>query len=502
VWLRWGRKECAGLLWDASERGVKAVFRGRAVDVVEPVVARALDAGATAELRIEGQDESLEADVVWYGRARDRALAVGLELSRPLRLGPGRLRRPPRPLPLSDVRHRETRRADFAASLRESLREVGSAELRLAQGLQRVCERARAATGAETVELWVLEGGRLRWCCGAGPCDPGRLEGEGEELVGEWKRATRCGGQLFVNFADRPVVRLPSLALRRGSKAAMAVPLAGPRRDFGLLVFADSREPFAFGSREQVEAEVFASAIALALERHCQEQRAARLEEALQRHDRLRRLGEIAGLAAHELKNALVPLRAAVELLPERYDDPEFRDWFVRTVRVELERALGLALQWNRFGGGATARERIDPVEFARGVVELAALEARRRRVALEFRAEPVPPIEAVAGDLRQMLLNLVLNALEAVDREGRVEVTVRSAAAGERVAFEVADDGPGIPPEWLERVFEPLFTTKPEGSGLGLAIVRGLVERSAGSLRAANRPGGGAVFTVELPLR
>jgi signal transduction histidine kinase len=101
---------------------------------------------------------------------------------------------------------------------------------------------------------------------------------------------------------------------------------------------------------------------------------------------------------------------------------------------------------------------------------------------------------------LRQAILNLVKNGLEALSRGGAL--TISSRARGDVVEVAVADTGPGIAPEVADRLFEQFFTTKPQGTGLGLSISRQIIEEHGGELAWANRPGGGAVFTIRLPVK
>ena len=103
-------------------------------------------------------------------------------------------------------------------------------------------------------------------------------------------------------------------------------------------------------------------------------------------------------------------------------------------------------------------------------------------------------------GQVRQVLLNLVRNAVEAAPGEPGHRVNIRSRAEGRRIIIEVADNGPGIPEEDLPRVFAPFFTSKPRGTGLGLAISKALIEQQGGSLTAQSSPEGGAILTLELP--
>ena len=109
--------------------------------------------------------------------------------------------------------------------------------------------------------------------------------------------------------------------------------------------------------------------------------------------------------------------------------------------------------------------------------------------------------LEVDAGQLQRALLNLLFNAMEAAGRRGVVRVTAAPGAGGRWCDVAVEDNGPGIPPDLLNRVFNPFFTTKDSGTGLGLAIVHRIVEAHGGRVRAENRPGGGAVFSMTLPL-
>ena len=117
------------------------------------------------------------------------------------------------------------------------------------------------------------------------------------------------------------------------------------------------------------------------------------------------------------------------------------------------------------------------------------------------FRSEDsLPPVMADPVRLTQALLNVVINAIQAVERKGRVEVS--AGVTDGRVSVVVSDNGPGIPPEKLASIFDPYFTTKTEGSGLGLWIAQQIVTAHGGSLRAENAPAGGAIVTMLLPLK
>jgi len=147
----------------------------------------------------------------------------------------------------------------------------------------------------------------------------------------------------------------------------------------------------------------------------------------------------------------------------------------------------------------------LEPLALA-GVVthvcDLLRPEAAARRIELELRLEErLPALMADGAQLTQALVNLVVNAIQAIDKNGRVEVAVRAGPDRTEVALEVRDTGPGIPPDKLEAVFEPYYTSKPEGSGLGLWIARQIATAHRGVLVAENRPTGGAQFSLRLPV-
>jgi two-component system sensor histidine kinase HydH len=134
-------------------------------------------------------------------------------------------------------------------------------------------------------------------------------------------------------------------------------------------------------------------------------------------------------------------------------------------------------------------------------VCELLRPEAAARDIEISSQVDDsLPRVMADPVRLTQALLNVVINAIQAVERKGRVEVS--AGVADGRVSVVVSDNGPGIPPEKLASIFDPYFTTKAEGSGLGLWIAQQIVTAHGGSLRAENAPGHGAVFTMLLPLK
>jgi signal transduction histidine kinase len=217
--------------------------------------------------------------------------------------------------------------------------------------------------------------------------------------------------------------------------------------------------------------------------------------------------GEMARQVAHEIKNPLTPIKLSVQhLLRARTDRrPDFDQILERNADAmlrEIDRLSQIARAFARFGAPRQEAGTLEPVEVDRVVEETLVLyRGGKDDVRYEIGIEPgVPRVLARDGELREVLLNLLENAREAVDGDGRIRISAEPAGGGEWVHLEIADNGDGIPAESLPRIFEPQFSTRTSGTGLGLAIVRRLVESWGGQISASSEPGQGT--TVHLRLR
>ncbi|MEM3434257.1 MAG: ATP-binding protein, partial [Candidatus Methanomethyliaceae archaeon] len=248
------------------------------------------------------------------------------------------------------------------------------------------------------------------------------------------------------------------------------------------------------------------------------------LEAEVRRVERLATVGTLAAGLAHEIKNPLVSLKTFAQLLPTKYDDPEFRDSFSLIATSEIERINTLVEQLLRFARPPKPIPiPIDVHEPLEQTLSLLASEFSRSQVVVRRNFHPSPLI--VNGDseqLKQVFMNVLLNALEALSPKGggliEVSTSMRKrwnwAAAGLppeppsgylltdlEAVVRVSDNGPGIRESHLKHVFDPFFTTKDTGHGLGLSIAHGIVREHRGTINAENKPGGGALFTIALPL-
>jgi len=227
-------------------------------------------------------------------------------------------------------------------------------------------------------------------------------------------------------------------------------------------------------------------------------------EASLVRSERLATVGRLASGLAHEIGNPLGAISGYVEIARTRLPAGADPDLCAAVVRIDeaaarIDRILRDLLDFAR-----PSPPRLSAVALG-GLVEatvrLARVQARFKQVEVEVAVpHDTPPAWADEHQLGQVLLNLLLNAGDAMRGAGRVRVA--AAVEGEAVALSLADAGPGIAAADLPRLFEPFFTTKApgEGTGLGLATSLRIVESLGGSLTAENGAGGGAVFTVRLP--
>jgi signal transduction histidine kinase len=228
------------------------------------------------------------------------------------------------------------------------------------------------------------------------------------------------------------------------------------------------------------------------------------LDAEVQHLDRLATLGNLLSEVAHEVRNPLVSIKTFVELLPERRDDPEFLTRFYDVASEEMrrvERLLDLVLDQAGPDRGESEASCLDGTGAILAVAELVRHLAKKRDVRLDVgTSERLPPIALTSDALRQLVLNLTLNAIEAAGRGGAVQLRANPEAGG--VTIAIGDTGPGVPLAERERVFEPFVSGRgTRGGGLGLAISRRLAEQSGGNVRIGDSALGGAEFRVWLPV-
>jgi two-component system, NtrC family, sensor histidine kinase HydH len=235
-----------------------------------------------------------------------------------------------------------------------------------------------------------------------------------------------------------------------------------------------------------------------------------KLEHHMRRLDRLASIGTLAASMAHEIKNALVPIKTFVELLLEKYPETELAD----TVRREMNRVNSIVSRMLKFSAptkpALCALRLHELLEHSLRMVQH-RVEGRMISFVRHFNASS----DAFNGDdhqLEQAFLNLLLNAVDAMGAEGALTVSTEVVAGDDLkpppgvnhtsrfLRIRIADTGMGIAPENLQTIFEPFFTTKQSGTGLGLAVTLQIIQEHHGRIDVESQPGKGTTFTVLLP--
>jgi signal transduction histidine kinase len=334
-----------------------------------------------------------------------------------------------------------------------------------------------------------------------------------EELSREEHTGSTLAGQ-----ADKGVLAAADTLGSLRSAVVLAV-IGDEDECVGLLFVADDRVRDAFSPEEVALFETVAAQIAVVVSN-------SRVYSRMKERDRLAALGSMAAGLAHEVKNPLGAIKGAAQLLEEvgatTPDDPAARE-FVGIILEEvnrLDRVVGSFLDYARPHAGNPIP--LDLNAAVRRTVQILSSQITDDAVAVKLDlAEPIPRTSIDPEQFRQVLMNLIQNAIQAIDGEGHITVSTSvrrsmrgrislegGAAAARRsgtdeaelVEVSVRDTGPGISPKVLRNLFVPFFTTKTEGTGLGLAISQSIVQNAGGTIEVQSQPGAGTTFTIVLP--
>jgi signal transduction histidine kinase len=239
-------------------------------------------------------------------------------------------------------------------------------------------------------------------------------------------------------------------------------------------------------------------------------------QRAALRAEQLAAVGQLAAGLAHELRNPLTSIRVLIQSAKEEGTSVVLGGRDLQVIDEEimrLDRSIQAFLDYAR--PATPEKHHLDLAQILEQTIRLVSGRAANQGVAIECETPDEPiRVDADAGQMRQVFLNLLLNALEAAPADGRVHVrmrpeeasgaagaTPRPGAVGRWLVIDVADSGTGLASDVKQRLFEPFVSTKDTGTGLGLPICKRVVEEHGGTILADNRPQGGAVFTVRLPI-
>lgn len=313
--------------------------------------------------------------------------------------------------------------------------------------------------------------------------------------------------------------RVHPSAVAAGVLSVLAVPLICREMVAGVLTLFSQTRTHAFDQAALQLAQVFADQAAVFLENARLvgelrqwaaelEQRVAERTHQLEekqgqiiRAEKLAAVGRLAASVAREINNPLQAIALHLQLLADESLSPGGQRR-LNVVQQEFKRIVNIVerlLDLQRPKEGE--KQPVDVLAALEYVILLAEKQLHRSGVTLVQRLLPaLPPVIAVESQLKQVFLNLVLNAAEAMTAGGILSIV--ACCEHGHVCVEFADTGPGLPPEIQERLFEPFFTIKVDGSGLGLAVSHEIVAHHGGTLAVQSGPGTGAIFTVRLPVK
>lgn len=332
------------------------------------------------------------------------------------------------------------------------------------------------------------------------PFAQGFLDGERAYVRADLARLAQPGGPRRGADPDPEQAALRLRAME-AMGADLCLPLRSGDQVLGWLNLRD--EPASDGfSREEIRR------LCATVDRAAMVLENVRAVEAIKEQHRLAALGTMAAGLAHEIRNPLAGIKGAAQLLDQERD-PELVREFLGVIVDETDRLSRVVAQFLDYARPFELHlEPTSLARIARAVIELVQRAEASRRVELRLEVdEDLPPLIADPDKVRQVLLNLVQNAIQAQPEGGAVRVRVRAGRLRSRNAppaqiLEVEDRGPGVPAEDREKLFIPFFTTRPDGNGLGLAICKRLVEAHGGSIQLIAAAGPGARFEVRLPLQ
>ncbi len=227
-----------------------------------------------------------------------------------------------------------------------------------------------------------------------------------------------------------------------------------------------------------------------------------RMREELLKQDRLKAVATLAAGMAHEIRNPLTAIKVFAERLTQQYDDPEFRTDFRRTVIDEVQRISGILqhlLEFSKPQPPALTPVRMVPI--VDDTVRLLGTSLRDHQVAVTTHYDADPILMIDPHQIRQALLNVLLNSIEAMPHGGTLQIRTAIEPLG-RFCITLADTGVGIREDDQPHVFDPFFTTKDSGTGLGLAIVHSIVTQHGGAVRLTSQYGHGTTIQIFLRLQ
>lgn len=314
-------------------------------------------------------------------------------------------------------------------------------------------------------------------------------------------------------IAIRNVLKDPSLIKQHqetmgkaGYRAYLGIPLRVGSRVIGTINL-QSKEERDFSEEEIGLISAFADQAAIAIENARLYENLKKSNNLIRRADRLSSLGILTAGLAHEVRNPLVAIRTFAQLLPKRYQDEDFRNQFQSLVLKEVDRICGLVNDLLGFARHSTPKVDSEDVnEIVECIARILETGAKERSIAIHLHLDPnLPNIPVDKEQIKQVVMNIILNAIQSTQDGGKVEIRTRLFNGDGSKRFfqiEVKDTGHGIKKKDVENIFDPFFTTRDTGCGLGLSVSHQLVREHDGHLDVQSEFGKGTTFFINLPER
>jgi signal transduction histidine kinase/putative methionine-R-sulfoxide reductase with GAF domain len=224
-------------------------------------------------------------------------------------------------------------------------------------------------------------------------------------------------------------------------------------------------------------------------------------EAQLIRSEKLAALGQLAAGIAHEIRNPLTSINILIHSLRESLPSHEAQSEDLRVIEEEIDRINDIVDQFLRFARPASPLlEKAEVIPIFEETLQLLKPQIERRSISVQKEFRSLPPITIDQEQMKQAVLNLLLNAIQAMPEGGRLKVSGLMPDGHQWIQLSIQDSGIGIPPEHMGKLFDPFFTTKEGGIGLGLSIAHRIIDQHHGKIEVESTPGKGTAFTIWLP--
>jgi signal transduction histidine kinase len=224
-------------------------------------------------------------------------------------------------------------------------------------------------------------------------------------------------------------------------------------------------------------------------------------EAQLIRSEKLAALGQLAAGIAHEIRNPLTSINILIHSLRESLPSHEAQSEDLRVIEEEIDRINDIVDQFLRFAKPASPLlEKAEVIPIFEETLQLLKPQIERRSISVQKEFRSLPPITIDQEQMKQAVLNLLLNAIQAMPEGGRLKLSGLMPDGHQWIQLSIQDSGIGIPPEHMGKLFDPFFTTKEGGIGLGLSIAHRIIDQHHGKIEVESTPGKGTAFTIWLP--